>query len=401
MCGISSIFRNDKVGSANIDKLAAALAWVGSIRGYDSTGMFYGGGDDMADHYKRAVSGWDFQYLPRVEAVLRRTEQHRYIVLHNRAATKGEVNNRNSHPFHIGEIVGVHNGTVTNHHGLSPQGFHHTVDSAHLLAAIEAEGSAKVIPRIQGSFNLIWMDNEDQTIHQVRNNDRPYVFAKLKDKEILVGASEKAMLKWLVSRHHMEIEYSWTPAPYVENVWSIEDDMITPAYTIEHEAYVPPKLPAPAKNGQTTTGGTGSSAKQPNTETIEFFFHTAEHQSHVTNGVVYDNLRGETVNGEEVIVYSVKQGKYELDKWYKAEAFATVAIATKENYYRISEATIVSHPTENTEDFFYDCIHCQEPSPMDETIFMDSNAVCVPCAHQLQVQVGDVDEGHTWKLYKQ
>src|SRR3546814_11475199 len=39
---------------------------------------------------------------------------HLMLFGHNRAATKGAVNQENAHPFNHGDIVGCHNGTLYN-----------------------------------------------------------------------------------------------------------------------------------------------------------------------------------------------------------------------------------------------------------------------------------------------
>jgi len=401
MCGITSIFRNELNNpDLDLDKLAQQMLWVGSIRGYDSTGMFYGDGAAEAELYKKALTGWDFQSLPRASDVIRNNEKTKYLVTHNRAATRGVLSHDNAHPFQIGDITGVHNGTLTMYHNLSPVGFNHTVDSAHLYAAINDKGSSAIIPETRGSFNLLWHDHTDNTIHQVRSDARTYTFAKLKDKEILVGASEKKMLKWLVDRNDLEIEISWDPKPYTEYVWSVEDDMVRPQYQLEHEEWKAPPVVVNLHNNKPPTQH-GDRVTQPRAERVEFFFNSRVAQSHVLNGKVHYNYYGQTVEGTEVICYSVPEGKYEFDIWYVADAWITTALSTKKDYYRVQESTIVDHPIEDPDGTFHQCINCKEEYMEDNIVFMDANPTCVPCAHQLAVKVEEIDPGHEWKMYKQ
>jgi len=208
MCGIVSYFSNEKGVDNKIATLMGNALWIDSIRGFHSTGIIYESAGSV-EYYKKAIAGYDFVQLDQVKDVLGVLHKTPYFIGHNRAATRGEKITSNAHPFQCGHITGVHNGTIYNHTTLNKESF--DVDSHSLYNAIKDKGSIEVIPKVSGGFNLLWHDDKDDTIHVLRNSDRPYTFAKIKGKETLIGMSEWPMLAWLVERAGLEVEYKWSP----------------------------------------------------------------------------------------------------------------------------------------------------------------------------------------------
>jgi len=406
MCGIISYFSNEKVYNGNLHKLLHNLLWIDSIRGDHSTGLIYQGGDEVVDTYKRAVPGWDFVQLDRTKQILKDFEKTPYLIGHNRAATKGDVKSTNAHPFTFDHITGVHNGTLHSYHQLTPAGVSHEVDSQHLYHAISLNGFGDTVDRVQGSFNLLWHDATDDSIHLCRNDTRPYTFAKLKGKEILIGASEKTMLKWLVNKFGFEIEYCWNPKPNMEYIWDVGVDMVKPM-TVQHEGWKAP-VHAPVKythnNPQTydhKTNKIGSVHSQQ--EKIEFYFDSLAANSHLINGKRNFTMYGETVDGANVSCHCVQDGELELECWYEGMGtwikFQGANNQTS-GYWNVQLNSIKIHPLEDADDPLNICVNCGDDFVESKGMYVDNAPVCLGCCQQLSVkddQISDEDK----KKYQQ
>lgn len=198
MCGNVGIF-NPKGLTINQQNLFEQMLWMDSIRGYHSTGVVAVKGD--GDNYsvvKEAVDGAYFVQTEQWAEFLKENKSPKVLIGHNRWATQGEVNRKNSHPFSFGNISGVHNGTLTHQYGL-PDHEKFEVDSENIYWSFYKKGVEWTLARLDGAFALVWYNAEDKTLNFVRNDERPLYIAELNDKSIIWG-SEKGMLEWLTGR---------------------------------------------------------------------------------------------------------------------------------------------------------------------------------------------------------
>lgn len=123
---------------------------------------------------------------------------------HNRAATRGAVNNTNAHPFYHGSIVGAHNGTLVNKDTQALEemlGTKFGTDSETLFAAMSVFGPEAVIPMLHkgvtksdGAWSLVWYDTEKRRLNFLRNEHRPMWYAFNKEFDRIFWASEYWML---------------------------------------------------------------------------------------------------------------------------------------------------------------------------------------------------------------
>ncbi len=389
MCGIVSYFSNEKKNTADV-RLAGLMnqmLFVDTLRGYHSTGLMYETSEGMREYFKKAVSGPDFLELPTTKSILSNLKKTRYLVGHNRAATRGEVKSENAHPFEYDHILGVHNGTLTNHHALG--GDTHAVDSAMFYSALSKESTDDLIPRVNGDFNFIWHDDTDDTIHMIKNSTRPYCFAKLKDLDVIVGASEKGMLKWLVARNRLEIQFCWTPKDMVEYTFHLDGDLSRPT-TKKHKEYVAPVVQSKINNNKKNAKDTGS--KSGITQQALEFFLDSYNKSYSGNYIYY----GYDWAGEEVKIYNCKQGEFETDKWYIGRGYWD----NTSSAWRVTGTSVQDHPVERDESDTHICILCAEDKKESEVLFMDNAPICVPCAKQAQVKTTDLDEGQPEQLLR-
>jgi hypothetical protein len=128
-------------------------------------------------------------------------QRGRILVGHNRKATQGSINSINAHPFHSGNIVLVHNGTLRGDHkkDYAPV----DVDSHALAIAFDEQGAENVIPKINGAFALIWWDVSKNRLFAVRNDERP--LSIVETDEFYVVLSEPWMAMQLLAREHKKV----------------------------------------------------------------------------------------------------------------------------------------------------------------------------------------------------
>lgn len=183
------------------------LLIVNTLRGSDSTGIFavpiVKGGETRV--FKRAVEGTDFVNLKQTESILTNIEKFWAVVGHNRAATLGKVNSTNAHPFQIGNITLVHNGTLKSMHTL-PDHKEFSVDSELIAHSINEWGIERTIKELHGAFALVWHDARTNLIHMIRNDERPLYFGIKTDKKGVIFGSELGMLKWISTRNGYNID---------------------------------------------------------------------------------------------------------------------------------------------------------------------------------------------------
>lgn len=117
---------------------------------------------------------------------------------HNRAATKGVINNFNAHPYQFDHIVGAHNGTLETASWNKLKeitGEEFGVDSQNIIHAIAKLGIEETMKHMAGAWSLVWVDLEKNTLNFLRNDKRPMWWSYSEDFKKLYWASEYPMLQ--------------------------------------------------------------------------------------------------------------------------------------------------------------------------------------------------------------
>jgi hypothetical protein len=140
---------------------------------------------------------WDWHNILKSGADPTKYKYGDFYVGHNRYATQGAVNEQNAHPFKYGDITLVHNGTLLDQSTL-PDFHKFEVDSENICHSINKIGAKKTIALLDGAFTLIWHDASDDTLHIIRNEERPFHLAETATGWF--GASEEGMLTWVLGR---------------------------------------------------------------------------------------------------------------------------------------------------------------------------------------------------------
>lgn len=189
------------------------LLYLDAVRGWDSTGVFNVKPDGSTRMFKQASVPTEFLQRTQAQRVLSETGIMA-LVGHNRAATKGLVNDDNAHPFQHDAIIGVHNGTLRTTHQL-PNSAKFVVDSDNLYYAMSQEGIDTLIPKVNGAYALVWHDaREAGAVYVLRNSERPLWYAHSKDKATCFIASEYPMIGMATDNTRAKVELATDPKGY-------------------------------------------------------------------------------------------------------------------------------------------------------------------------------------------
>ena len=238
MCGIVGVMRGKSLLDTGKQNLFFEQALVADcFRGLDSTGMFsVGDQDEVCRVFKKAMNPLDFIQLQGYRHISDIRDAY-VMVGHNRHKTMGIVNDEHAHPFQVGPITMVHNGTLTNSYDLPFKHPDIVLDSAHIAAGLaKHEDPLDVLPLLGGAYMLVWYDARTNCLHFARNNTRSFYFTlggktewkkirkkgKVKaHKELILKAdgsayfaSERGMLDWLLSRNDIEHGTFYYPKPF-------------------------------------------------------------------------------------------------------------------------------------------------------------------------------------------
>jgi hypothetical protein len=267
MCGIVGYITAEKGRAFKSDYLQkkgfieqALIA--GQLRGTDSTGVFAIPNGKWKDIkvFKRAMNSSDFVDTGGFKDIAHNVDDYGAVIGHNRKKTMGPNNNLSAHPFHCGNIIMVHNGTLDNHKSL-PKGYDYEVDSEALCNSLDEWGVDKTLGFIRGAFTLVWYDTRDKKIHIVRNEERPLALGYAKEHNTVYMASEGSMLKWLANRNGIELDR----VAYPKSGHLFSFDMTNPqepehrevALSKKSQRVYPGGKRSTVNNGKTTiTGGT-------------------------------------------------------------------------------------------------------------------------------------------------
>lgn len=267
MCGLVGYISFKRPLGAFKTALSSYLTqgiYVGGVRGRDSTGIFTidRGFPDQTEVIKSPVDGGIFIDQFNVQQALADISDYSAVIAHHRKATKGATNTANAHPFCVGDITLVHNGSLFNHRTLGG-GNQYIVDSAAIAHALSTHSKKEVLEQLDGSFALIWHDARDSSLNIARNSERPLALGLVEAEETLLIASEKDMLRWLANRNNVGKLTVLEPQEDTLFSWDLSNKDVK-AKGNTTEAFTSKKAAWGGTYGKTTKGGaqttTGNSA---------------------------------------------------------------------------------------------------------------------------------------------
>ncbi len=225
MCGLVAIINKNRNGftGEQRDVFNTLLYISGLFRGDDGCGIV---SVDNIGNVKLAKSGMDVPNMQRTkeygEVTTKAFNSGWALFGHNRAATRGVVNDENAHPFVADNIVLVHNGTFQGDH----KKLHDTEVDSEAIAKVLAEStdSEQALRRINAAFALIWYNIDTKTLHVIRNSQRTLFFFETHNS--FVFASEKSFLNFVIDKFDLKplgkgVELL---AEHVEVTYKLEDN---------------------------------------------------------------------------------------------------------------------------------------------------------------------------------
>lgn len=216
MCGILCAINGTRFSKDSTDFITDGIL-TGAVRGRDSTGIVQVDVHGGIYIHKQAVSGSEFLDDKTTKAFIKDVEKSRVTIVHHRAATVGNITDKNAHPFicdmdginpktkknHL--LVGVHNGSLTNWR-TKPNAKDYVVDSEWALNRIATIGN-EAFKEIEGPYCFMWVTTkEPNKLYVTRNTGRPMHAIMSKDGTEMYFASETGMLAWLVERNKISVE---------------------------------------------------------------------------------------------------------------------------------------------------------------------------------------------------
>lgn len=248
MCGI--VIMGCKYPGARDVDLFEELLFADTFRGPHSTGVhslfqLVDKGEIITETQKKQLDGPSFiasnlwpmvaeKRTPGLTANSTIVKRPFCMIGHNRWATKGGINDTNAHPFTHGHITMVHNGTLRNQ-SLLPEHTKFEVDSDNVAYALSVWGVEKTIQNLNGAFTLVWHDSKEQTVNIIRNSERPFHLARTTTGDWF-GASEAAMLKWILARQKtpVAIAESFECEVGVQYIFDVSTGKFLPKENVKH-----------------------------------------------------------------------------------------------------------------------------------------------------------------------
>jgi hypothetical protein len=207
MCGIVSVFGSDM--QSHHGEIMHDLLVLDQLRGMHATGVMKIGGTGIATVMKGAGNASNWLLDVTNKAFVKNVASSRGLIGHNRYATMGNTSDpAGAHPFQHGNITMVHNGTLDSRHGLSTSEDHphFLVDSDQVAFTLSETDTASTVRTLDGAFVLAWHNETDNSLNFVRNTERPFFIAKLKNVDVYVCASEQWMIHVACSRRKVAVE---------------------------------------------------------------------------------------------------------------------------------------------------------------------------------------------------
>ena len=212
LCGFATKLEvNDKLTNEQKDKKARALKGLMLAmedRGNDSTGLAFIKDNDL-EIIKKAKKAQEFIKSSQIDKAF--LENPNIVIGHTRAATAGEVNDENAHPFLKGSIVGAHNGIVSNCLEIDKKV---NVDSEIIFQLLNKSNNnfEKTFKRLSGSFAITWANlKEPNKVFLVRN-ELPLSVVYVPEIKTYFWASTEYALRSVVGILFKSTKEVWEPS---------------------------------------------------------------------------------------------------------------------------------------------------------------------------------------------
>lgn len=320
-CGEFQEKRLERIRQESMIFLTTELLTLTQTRGKDATGVATMFADCDYMGLKMGISAQEFiarfgdteeDYEGYLKIWRKKVRPAKISIGHCRkpstGGASGPENNKNNHPIKIGDIVGVHNGTLTNHEkiftnlGCKRDG---NVDSEAIFRLLHhytnngtepftTQAIQETCKRISGSYAVMAFSGNNPFQMAAFRDSRPLEIAIIRPMKLLLVASEKDFLKMAIFRYNkMANLYQTGPMRFIPlkksdvDVETLADDSVflfdvrkeITADTKIKDLYVTEKIPRTGKIWVSTKVGSGVTTHTTNPN------WNATHGCHYHNGV--------------------------------------------------------------------------------------------------------------------
>jgi predicted glutamine amidotransferase len=245
MCGLFGVLNFNHLGVYNQDyTVFKELMIASALRGIDGTGVIYIGDENTKLCEQGSTYGWikspedSLSFLSNKlwSDTKEQIIKSRFLLGHVRAATRGKNTIENTHPFDVGEIILLHNGTISGIESYKDFKIHE-VDSEAIAHALNlTQDPADTLEWIDGAAALTWYNSRTESVHFWRNYQRP-LFA-VQTGTCIYYASESKMLYWILDRNRIPIIGGSVVEIQPETLYTWSHNNITPTVRNVRRRYV-------------------------------------------------------------------------------------------------------------------------------------------------------------------
>lgn len=237
MCGIVGVLahsgfdtkKEERIRQEAMIYLTTELLQLTQARGKDATGVatLFEDGDYMglkmgisAQEFVTRFGGKETDYEGFLNVWRKKTRPARIVIGHCRkpstAVGAGTEDNNNNHPIKVRDIVGLHNGTLTNHDKIFENlkcGRDSKVDSEAIFRLLDHLTNKGTEPfsmpvlqetcrRLGGTYSVLTFNGNNPYQLAGFRDGRPMEFAVIKPLKLFLIASEKDYLKIAITRYN-------------------------------------------------------------------------------------------------------------------------------------------------------------------------------------------------------
>lgn len=183
------------------------LAQISVVRGQDGAGLLQGSVYTKHMNYTVEKTGNEMAYLlwyhekgKGGDRSLFNSHTDNFFCGHVRAATRGNINADNAHPFELDTLVGMHNGTLESSDYFP--GIKET-DSEMMFKDMEKRGIREVLAGLnkKSAYAVVIFDKKKREFIFARNELRPLFCTWNLNRKVMYWASEVGMLEWILDRN--------------------------------------------------------------------------------------------------------------------------------------------------------------------------------------------------------